>query len=211
MSEAKKYWITDGKRFVYRNGAGKYVFAPGEAMADMFTKKRAENLYVSMIDRLPEGFHVEESIDKRIIKQIVKSKDAKFKAVATNVGSIVEIASKFSEVKQSSQARQAVLSEQLSIVDKKISEVLHAIEFGCNYNAPGGYKVYKILRDLRRERRAIKDEMYVLSAITGDNTGPEDWKCIANRISGLDKRKYEYKYFDYVTLKMRGENDEEHR
>ena len=207
-SESKRYWITDGTKFIYKNGAGKYVIAPGEQMADTFTKKRAQNLFGSMKGSLPTGFRVEAVTNQNIVRKIVKAEDVRFKAVAPDISSIVEIATKFSEVRENAQSRHEVLSEKLSVVDKKINEVLHAIEFGYNYNAPGGYKVYKILRDLRRERRAIKDELYVLSAITGENSGPDDWKLIANMAAGLEKRKYEFKYFDNVRLKMKEDIDE---
>ncbi len=199
MNDYKRYCITDGKNFVYRNGAGKYVTAPGEEMADHFSEKRARTLLSSMKKHLSGAYHIALVSTRKTERATVVDQNPKVKLVAPDMNSIMEIASKYSEIRKHSDERQKELSEQLSVIDRKISEVLHAIEFGHNYNTPGGYKVYAIIRDLRRERRKIKDEMYVLSMITSDKVNSAEWETLAN-----GNRKYDYKYFDNVHLRMKG-------
>ena len=58
------------------------------------------------------------------------------------------------------------LNNQLSTVDKKVSDILHYIELSENLNSVQGYNAYKLLREVTRERREIKnkiDEMNYLN------------------------------------------------
>ena len=54
-------------------------------------------------------------------------------------------------------ARATWVEYKLQEVEDKIQDVLHAIEFN-SYNARDGYKIYKLLHDLRLERRKKKNE-----------------------------------------------------
>ena len=51
------------------------------------------------------------------------------------------------------------LNSQLSIVDKKRMDVEHVMELSQDKNASEGYNLYKMMREVLRERRLIKDEM----------------------------------------------------
>lgn len=56
------------------------------------------------------------------------------------------------------------LNNSLSIVDKKITDVQHYIEFN-KLNACEGWKCFNLLQSLLRERRLIKDEREILKKI----------------------------------------------
>lgn len=49
------------------------------------------------------------------------------------------------------------LNTKLSEVDKKETDILHFIELE-KYSAPTGAKILKLLKQVRQERRVIKDE-----------------------------------------------------
>ena len=51
------------------------------------------------------------------------------------------------------------LDKKLSELDKQQNDVLHFIE-KYNLNASDGFKVYKLLKDIRVERRSIKNEIH---------------------------------------------------
>ena len=73
------------------------------------------------------------------------------------------------QLKQSIQEiadHKTLLNNQLSTVDKKVSDILHYIELSENLNSVQGYNAYKLLREVTRERREIKnkiDEMNYLN------------------------------------------------
>lgn len=55
--------------------------------------------------------------------------------------------------------------EEEERLDKATQDVLHYIELSENLNAPEGYKAYKLLRDIRRKRRKIKDDHRVIKPL----------------------------------------------
>ena len=80
--------------------------------------------------------------------------------------------------------RKVTLNNKLSEVDRKICDVLHYIEFN-KLNACDGYKTYKMIREYRLERRAIKDEIEMLDDVYNNIT-----KLIEESINRLSNRKY---------------------
>lgn len=61
--------------------------------------------------------------------------------------------------------KREVLSVQMSDVDKELSDVYHYIELS-NLNAAQGYKAYKDLQQVLKRRRAIKNDMALVQALT---------------------------------------------
>lgn len=85
-------------------------------------------------------------------------------------------------------ARAPWIDHKLIEVENKIQDVLHAIEFN-SYNARDGYKIYKLLHDLRLERRKYKDEIFVRELID-DNIHSVDWKKFRSRVRDVKDRQY---------------------
>lgn len=85
-------------------------------------------------------------------------------------------------------ARAPWIDHKLTEVDNKIQDVLHAIEFN-SYNARDGYKIYKLLHNLRLERRKYKDEIFVRELID-DNIHSVDWKKFRSRVRDVKDRQY---------------------
>ena len=86
--------------------------------------------------------------------------------------------------------RKEELKIELSTVDKELSDIYHYIELR-NLNAAQGYKIYKMIRDRRIKRRAIKNELAVLSIILGKKISDTTMDEIRKNIEGMDNRKYE--------------------
>ena len=85
-------------------------------------------------------------------------------------------------------ARVTWVEYKLQEVENKIQDVLHAIEFN-SYNARDGYKIYKLLHDLRLERRKYKDEIFIRELID-DNIHGTDWGKFKSRVEDVKNRKY---------------------
>lgn len=85
-------------------------------------------------------------------------------------------------------ARAPWIDHKLIEVDNKIQDVLHAIEFN-SYNARDGYKIYKLLHDLRLERRKYKDEIFIRELIDNNIHGT-DWGKFRSRVKDVKDRQY---------------------
>ena len=85
-------------------------------------------------------------------------------------------------------ARATWVEYKLQEVENKIQDVLHAIEFN-SYNARDGYKIYKLLHDLRLERRKYKDEIFIRELID-DNIHDVDWGKFRSRVKDVKDRQY---------------------
>lgn len=85
-------------------------------------------------------------------------------------------------------ARATWVEYKLQEVENKIQDVLHAIEFN-SYNARDGYKIYKLLHDLRLERRKYKDEQIIADVMKSGFTG-SNWELARTRVDDLKDRQY---------------------
>lgn len=91
--------------------------------------------------------------------------------------------------------------EAANIVDKcerEIFDLEHNAEF-YNRNACEGYKMWRRLGEIRRERRRAKDLIAIVDAILEDNNfdGILSQKTL-NRISGLENRTYSVRELDDI-------------
>lgn len=85
-------------------------------------------------------------------------------------------------------ARATWVEYKLQEVENKIQDVLHAIEFN-SYNARDGYKIYKLLHDLRIERRKYKDEQIIANVMKSSFAG-SNWELARTRVDDLKDRQY---------------------
>ena len=85
-------------------------------------------------------------------------------------------------------ARATWVEYKLQEVEDKIQDVLHAIEFN-SYNARDGYKIYKLLHDLRIERRKYKDEQIIADVMKSGFAG-SNWELARTRVDDLKDRQY---------------------
>lgn len=86
-----------------------------------------------------------------------------------------------------------IASIKLAECDKRIEDILHAIELQ-KLNAVDGYNTYKRLHDLRVTRRKYKDRIFLANSLIGAVKGPILDGTLSKQIAGLDERKYRVKY-----------------
>lgn len=189
-----EYIITDGSRFIYRNYSGKYVPAPSEAMADIFSKKQADAIFNNSLPKaLKSVFHVEK-YDKPPdqVKQVTKEeldKNTEKVMISENVQRWLDKISELNGLRDDATKRKEELCKQLSDVDKELSDLNHYIEF-CNLNAAQGYKAYRMVKERRIRRRSIKNELVVVDAILEKKLSDSITEEIEKIIHSLDERTY---------------------
>lgn len=105
-----------------------------------------------------------------------------------NYDSALAQISSFCDLHDQLVARAPWIDHKLIEVENKIQDVLHAIEFN-SYNARDGYKIYKLLHDLRLERRKYKDEIFIRELID-DNIHNVDWGKFKGRVKDVKDRQY---------------------
>lgn len=81
------------------------------------------------------------------------------------------------------------LNERLSNIDKEIVDVEHYIEFG-NFNAYQGWLCFKMLQNLLKQRRSLKDEIYILSQIEKCRFDTESLSSLSQSISDIQNKCY---------------------
>lgn len=85
--------------------------------------------------------------------------------------------------------RQEQLTQELSKVDKELSDIEHYIEFS-NLNAYQGYQAAKMIKDKRIIRRSIKNELTVINVILSRRISETVQDEVVKCINGLDHRTY---------------------
>lgn len=189
-----QYVITDGSRFIYRNYANKYVPTPSEAMADIYDKKQAENIYNHSLPKaLKSVFHLEKyDTPPQGIKQADTSMtyNTKNTVRSEDVEHWIHKVSTLNGLAEEALHRKDELTKQLSSVDQELTDIFHYIEF-CNLNAAQGYKVYKLIKDRRIKRRTIKNELEIVTAILNKKIGDGIESEISKIVDNLETRTYE--------------------
>lgn len=105
-----------------------------------------------------------------------------------NYDSALAQISSFCDLHDQLVARAPWIYHKLTEVENKIQDVLHAIEFN-SYNARDGYKIYKLLHDLRLERRKYKDEQIIADVMKSGFAG-SNWELARTRVDDLKDRQY---------------------
>ena len=200
-----QYVITDGSRWIMRNRNGKYVPTSCEALADTFSNKEANNLYNNSLPKALKSIFYIQKIDtppdnvKQITQSEVENNTEKV-MVAENIQKWIDKITDLNGLATDALHRKEELCEELSFVDRELSDINHYIEF-CNLNAAQGWKAYKMIKERRIRRRSIKNELQVLDIILGKKISETATDEIEKAVAGMDKRKYEPRVmselFDY--------------
>lgn len=75
----------------------------------------------------------------------------------------VEISTKITNLLDEALTEQKRLTNELSLLDKKLSDIYHDLE-SAKFNAVQGYKIAKYIQELVIQRRLIKHELYPLDS-----------------------------------------------
>lgn len=186
------YTLYNNKYYLMHNAIGQWAPTPELNESFQFNDKvKAENA----LSNLPKQM--------RNLGYFVQQVDAPSKPVDfdqfTNVelvnydSALAQIGS-FCDLHDQLVARVTWVEYKLQEVENKIQDVLHAIEFN-SYNARDGYKIYKLLHDLRLERRKYKDEQ-IIADVMKSGFANSNWELVRTRMDDLQDRQYHVRNFE---------------
>lgn len=102
---------------------------------------------------------------------------------------ILDKIKEISEFTRELEERKLYLMEKIQIANLDIVDIEHAAEF-YTLNASQGYKLYKMLHDVRVERRKYKNELQKINLTLGTSIKSKNIDNLEKSIAGLENKKY---------------------
>lgn len=183
------YVIQNGAIFIKLNENGRPVTC-AESQKGLFEYSKAKNICASLPKTLKKmNFRVEAIPD--IPPKVEEQKVIKNTYVPSeNVTRWIEKLGQLEDVLTEVSKRDEELNGELSDVDLKLQDILHTIELSDKCDMYKSWKIMNEIRDLRKQRRNIKDEKLVLSGIKSQGITYLSRSSVQKCVDGLSKRKY---------------------
>ena len=180
------YVLYNNKYYLMQNAIKQFV--PTTELNEAFQfidKTKADNALANLPKQMRNLGYFVQQIDAPSkpleIDGFDKSELVNYDSALAQIGS-------FCDLHDQLVARATWIEYKLQEVENKIQDVLHAIEFN-SYNARDGYKIYKLLHDLRLERRKYKDEKIIADVMKSGFTD-SNWELVRTRVDDLKDRQY---------------------
>ena len=180
------YVLYNNKYYLMQNAIKQFV--PTTELNEAFQfidKTKADNALANLPKQMRNLGYFVQQIDAPSkpleIDGFDKSELVNYDSALAQIGS-------FCDLHDQLVARAPWVEYKLQEVENKIQDVLHAIEFN-SYNARDGYKIYKMLHDLRVERRKYKDEQIIADVMKSGFAG-SNWELVRTRVDDLKDRQY---------------------
>ena len=210
--------ITNGKKAVEINRKGTAALTEMQ-YAESFTYEKAskimkqlprplQNLNLEILDIVElESCKIEQSEIDDIVSHLEPSPDVSDVEESSHILSTQPLGEILLELEQVLSVTQEALQnrvnesyvyrlkDELKILELKEEDLLHEIELEDDKHARDGYKLYKELRELRRERRRIKDEILIFGLLSSQKV-VRDIDTVLKSISGLKVRRYRRRVID---------------
>ena len=183
------YVIRNGAIFIKLNDNGAPVTC-AESQKGLFEYSKAKNICASLPKTLKKmNFRVEAipDIPPKVEEQkVIKNTYAPSENVTRWIEKLGQLEDVLTEVSE----RDEELNVELSDVDLKLQDILHTIELSDKCDMYKSWKIMNEIRDLRKQRRNIKDEKLVLSGIKSQGITYLSRSSVQKCVDGLSKRKY---------------------
>lgn len=185
--------------YIIRNSGGLYIRlnengAPvtcSELQKGLFECSKANNICNSLPKQLKKfNFFVEAvpEIQPKIEEQNVIT--ANTYKPSENVTRWINELGRCEDILTEASNRYEELNGELSDVDLKLQDILHNIELSDKCDMYVAWQMINEIRDLRKQRRNIKDEKLVLSGIKSQGITYLSRSSVQKCVDGLSKRKY---------------------
>ena len=185
--------------YVIRNNGGLYIklnengtpITCSESQKGLFEYSKANNICNSLPKQLKKfKFFVEvvPNIQPKIEKQDVIT--ANTYTPSENVTRWINELGRCEDILSEASNRYEELNGELSDVDLKLQDILHEIELSDKCDMYKSWQMINEIRDLRKQRRNIKDEKLVLSGIKSQGITYLSRSSVQKCVDGLSKRKY---------------------
>ena len=181
------YVLYNQKYYLMQNAIKQFVPMPELSESFQFNDKvKAENALSNLPKQMRNLGYFVQQIDAPT--KLVDFDQLNSELELVNYDSALAQIGSFCDLHDQLVARATWVEYKLQEVENKIQDVLHAIEFNL-YNARDGYKMYKLLHDLRLERRKYKDEQIVADVMKSGFAG-SNWELVRTRVDDLKNRQY---------------------
>ena len=188
------YVLYNQKYYLMQNAIKQFVPTPELNESFQFNDKtKAENALSNLPKQMRNLGYFVQQVDVPTKPVNIPTKPIDFDQLNSELelvnydSALVQIGS-FCDLHDQLIARATWVEYKLQEVENKIQDVLHAIEFN-SYNARDGYKIYKLLHDLRLERRKYKDEQIIADVMKSGFDG-SNWELARTRVDDLKDRQY---------------------
>lgn len=181
------YVLYNQKYYLMHNAIGQWTPTPELNESFQFTDKiKADNALANLPKQMRNLGYFVQQIDAPSKPVDFDQFNSELELV--NYDSALAQIGSFCDLHEQLVARATYVEYKLQEVENKIQDVLHAIEFN-SYNARDGYKIYKLLHDLRLERRKYKDEQIIADVMKSGFAG-SNWELARTRVNALKDRQY---------------------
>ena len=185
--------------YVIRNKGGLYVklnengmpVTCSESQKGLFECSKANNICNSLPKQLKKfNFFVEAvpEIQPKIDEQNTITTNTY--EPSDNVTRWINELGRCEDILSEASNRYEELNGELSDVDLKLQDILHTIELSDKCDMYKSWQMINEIRDLRKQRRNIKDEKLVLSGIKSQGITYLSRSSVQKCVDGLSKRKY---------------------
>lgn len=177
-----RYVITDGDTFASDANATHFTSNRFNAYtwSNMVT---AENV---LANRNKTGYYVDIITTYRV-------------DVDPDISMDVDIIQQFLDIVQDCTERYETLKQREIRLDRQLCDIEHFIE-SEDLNARDGYKIYKKLQKVRRERRLVKQRLQIMDAIKASGVDIESLKPVLKSLTDVKYRPREYANFDGILV-----------
>ena len=196
------YVITNPNKKIYirlnENGSPETCV---KQVAQRFEYSKARNILGNLPKSLKKfHFKVMAVLDISQKKNIIESKDDKSdQHIATeNITQWIEKFGKCGDILCEAEEREKQLLKELSDFDKELLDILHIIEIEKSKDLYNGWKLYKRIKNNRKQRRNIKDEIMIVENVLQNikNISCFHREQVQKAIDGLFNRKYTFRIIE---------------
>lgn len=185
--------------YIIRNSGGLYIKlnengAPvtcSESQKGLFECSKANNICNSLPKQLKKfKFFVEAVPEIQPKTEEQKVITANTYKPSENVTRWINELGRCEDILSEASNRYEELNGELSDIDLKLQDLLHTIELSDKCDMYKSWQMINEIRDLRKQRRNIKDEKLVLSGIKSQGITYLSRSSVQKCVDGLSKRKY---------------------
>lgn len=193
------YVIKNHKNVYIRlNSNGKPVTC-AEQQKTLFEYSKAKNILGSLpktlkrlnfkVDPVPDIPDKENAI-KQAEKRVIQNQNY---IVSDSLARWIEKFGICDDILKEAEKRRDELNRELSNIDKQFINLVHEIEFEGKVDLYGGWQERNQIKENRERRRAIKDELVIISNVLRMDFRNLDRETVNKAVVGLANRKFTYR------------------
>ena len=162
----------------------------GNSQKQLFEYSKAKNICGSLPKTIKKLNFFVEALPDISIKDISANEEINTYEPSENVTRWINLLGQCEDVLNEASQRDDELNGELSNVDLKLQDILHNIELSDKCDMYKSWQIINEIRQLRKQRREIKDEKLVLLGIKTQGITYLNRTSVKKCVDGLSKRKY---------------------